>query len=558
MKKRWLSVVLSLLLLTAMTTANVWASDDGDAAAVGETTYGTLQEAVNEADGQVIKLLRPVTESVTVAKGDTVILDLNGKTLTNQAGSHTITNNGTLTIQGEGTVDNVSHARGAVVNYGTLTITGGDFTRSKEAGVQGSANGNSWYVIDNQGTMTVTGGVIQSTSGFSSLLRNLNATLNVKGGRLISNFITVKNDDNGKLNITGGEIKSQAAGGSAVQNWGEAQISGGTITAENGAASIYALAWDPQYTSDLLISDGAKIDGTVLVEQNGGTGIPSLTMEGGVLNGDIQARVNSDVKIQGGSVSGTITADETADLVLSGGSYAKKPDSKYITGTSIGLSKAGEASVTYYIGTQEEMERKISETVSGDSVVVVSGNVDADITADGVTVTNEGDGSVVINGQDVEKDGEEIVTHTHKLQKVEAKAPTCTEEGNRAYWYCEGCGKYFGDENAVNEIAKDSVMIQAAGHDWEDEFTVDKEATATEEGSKSIHCKNCDEVKDVTAIPVTGTTQPDGGKDDTGSDSGKLPPQTGSNTVVPFVGVIAILSGGALAAVILRRRRLEK
>ena len=157
MKKRWLSVVLSLLLLTAMTTANVWASDDGDAAAVGETTYGTLQEAVNEADGQVIKLLRPVTESVTVAKGDTVILDLNGKTLTNQAGSHTITNNGTLTIQGEGTVDNVSHARGAVVNYGTLTITGGDFTRSKEAGVQGSANGNSWYVIDNQGTMTVTG-----------------------------------------------------------------------------------------------------------------------------------------------------------------------------------------------------------------------------------------------------------------------------------------------------------------------------------------------------------------------------------------------------------------
>lgn len=44
----------------------------------------------------------------------------------------------------------------------------------------------------------------------------------------------------------------------------------------------------------------------------------------------------------------------------------------------------------------------------------------------------------------------------------------------------------------------------ALGHDWEEDFTVDQEATCTEEGSKSIHCKNCDAVKDSTNIPATG------------------------------------------------------
>lgn len=37
-------------------------------------------------------------------------------------------------------------------------------------------------------------------------------------------------------------------------------------------------------------------------------------------------------------------------------------------------------------------------------------------------------------------------------------------------------------------------------HSWDSDCTVDKEATCTEEGSKSIHCTVCDEKKDVTVI----------------------------------------------------------
>ena len=52
------------------------------------------------------------------------------------------------------------------------------------------------------------------------------------------------------------------------------------------------------------------------------------------------------------------------------------------------------------------------------------------------------------------------------LTKTEAKAATCTEAGNEAYWTCSGCGKYFSDEDGTNEITKDSWVIPATDHDW--------------------------------------------------------------------------------------------
>ena len=80
--------------------------------------------------------------------------------------------------------------------------------------------------------------------------------------------------------------------------------------------------------------------------------------------------------------------------------------------------------------------------------------------------------------------------HTFGEWKTVTK-PTCTEEGEQQRT-CSVCG-----------YVEESV-ISAAGHVWEADFTVDKEATETEEGQKSIHCQNCDAVKDVTVIPALG------------------------------------------------------
>ena len=40
------------------------------------------------------------------------------------------------------------------------------------------------------------------------------------------------------------------------------------------------------------------------------------------------------------------------------------------------------------------------------------------------------------------------------LKHIDAKAATAAEEGNIEYWYCEGCGKYFSDKDGTKEIAK--------------------------------------------------------------------------------------------------------
>ena len=58
---------------------------------------------------------------------------------------------------------------------------------------------------------------------------------------------------------------------------------------------------------------------------------------------------------------------------------------------------------------------------------------------------------------------ETVVKAAHKAQKVEAKAPTATEEGNIEYWYCEACGKYFADEALTKEIAKKDTIVAATG-----------------------------------------------------------------------------------------------
>ena len=53
----------------------------------------------------------------------------------------------------------------------------------------------------------------------------------------------------------------------------------------------------------------------------------------------------------------------------------------------------------------------------------------------------------------------------HSLTATAGKAATCTEAGNSAYWSCSRCHKYFSDAAGKTEIAKDSWIINALGHD---------------------------------------------------------------------------------------------
>ena len=131
---------------------------------------------------------------------------------------------------------------------------------------------------------------------------------------------------------------------------------------------------------------------------------------------------------------------------------------------------------------------------------------------------------------------DKTVPHTHNLTLVPAKAPTCTEKGNTAYYTCNGCDKWFEDATGASEITdKTSVILAATGHsasDWKSdntdhwkectvvgcgviiedskaahtagEWIIDTPATATTSGSKHKECTVCGYTMATETIPATG------------------------------------------------------
>ena len=131
---------------------------------------------------------------------------------------------------------------------------------------------------------------------------------------------------------------------------------------------------------------------------------------------------------------------------------------------------------------------------------------------------------------------DKTVPHTHNLTLVPAKAPTCTEKGNTAYYTCDGCDKWFEDATGASEVTdKTSVILAATGHsasDWKSdntdhwkectvvgcgviiegskaahtagEWIIDTPATATTSGSKHKECTVCGYTMATETIPATG------------------------------------------------------
>ena len=94
---------------------------------------------------------------------------------------------------------------------------------------------------------------------------------------------------------------------------------------------------------------------------------------------------------------------------------------------------------------------------------------------------------------------ETIIPASHKLTKVkEEKAPTCTEDGNKEYWTCEHCGKYFLSDDTNPETAKavelSETILPAIQHK-NAELRNASEPTETSPGySGDLYCPDCDKV----------------------------------------------------------------
>ena len=282
-----------------------------------------LKDAV-EAGGY-IKLNANITASIEIK--NEVHLDLNGKTLTNEAGKPTITvaNGGSLTVDGSGTVDNVSHAKPAVLNQqgGTVVLSGGSYTRSKE-----DSKENSFYNLQNLGTMTINSGVSVTADGhYSSLVANgwyngsqntakQEANLTITGGNFSGGLNTIKNDDWGVLEISGGNFSNTTQ--ATVMNWNKTTVSGGTFESKADVFANGYISADSD-KGELTITGGTFTAGegnnVVMISQSATNG-GKIDISNATMTGNLNLNKAAEVTISGTTITGSIKTAAGANVAI--------------------------------------------------------------------------------------------------------------------------------------------------------------------------------------------------------------------------------------------------
>lgn len=282
-----------------------------------------LKDAV-EAGGY-IKLNADITASIEIT--NEVHLDLNGKTLTNEAGKPTITvaNGGSLTVDGSGTVDNVSHAKPAVLNQqgGKVVLSGGSYTRSKE-----DSKENSFYNLQNLGTMTINSGVSVTADGhYSSLVANgwyngsqntakQEANLTITGGNFSGGLNTIKNDDWGVLEISGGNFSNTTQ--ATVMNWNKTTVSGGTFESKADVFANGYISADSD-KGELTITGGTFTAGegnnVVMISQSATNG-GKIDISNATMTGNLNLNKAAEVTISGTTITGSIKTAAGANVAI--------------------------------------------------------------------------------------------------------------------------------------------------------------------------------------------------------------------------------------------------
>lgn len=373
MKKVTSILMAFVLMLTLIPTA--WAEGESagaDVAMIGDATYETLADAVAKADnGATIKLLKDAEENITIPAGKTITIDLNGKKITNKsADTITVEKGAALTINGTGTVDNVTHGKAAIVNGGTVVLNGGLYTRSKEDMENNKDTGgkNSYYTIlnDNGGVMTINAGVeVKNIGHFSSMIRNggtTASTLTINGGTFSGGINTVKNDGAGTLTINGGDFSNTTQ--FVVMNWHKATINGGSFKAQPAAEAV-------------LFTSAYGKDAEVLGE---------LTIN----NGNFECANKTQSLIQD-----YYDKDNTGTATITGGTFNTNPKD-YVPTTGYTVAKA--ANGLYTVSTKAVKEDGTSETTSAVKLEVPA-------TSGGAVI------NTTVNKNDIETNKELTVTN---------------------------------------------------------------------------------------------------------------------------------------------------
>lgn len=368
--------------------------------------YNTVSNAIGSythVNKMVVTLLNDIKEDVTIPSNKKIILNLNGKKLTNVSDNTiTIEKDAELTVNGNGTVDNITHGKSAIYNKGTATLEKGTFDRSAEAGENADKNGgNSYYTVLNHGTMTVEPGVtVNNKGGYSSLFENgyFNYTktqdgiefpeLTINGGTFTGGINTIKNDDNATLTIKDGTFKNYTQ--SAFQNHHIATIEGGTFD----GANVYA-----------VLNCGVK-----------------------ACSSPDKGHDNHETTITGGKFNGTIS-QTVGKIIISGGLFSKEFDKSYCeTGLTIidNTDDSTKANYPKTVGTIKAGNAgEIKEASElGTNVTTVGANISGD---ENINAAKTIASSVTLPSEEGIKDNTKITEYD------KAKAVTALVEANKLH-----------------------------------------------------------------------------------------------------------------------------
>ena len=339
--KKIISIALALLMVAVMLPVMAMADEP-----IKVTTKEELKNAV-ATNGNNIKLANDIvlTETLTINSGVTIVLDLAGNKISAAMNKpHMISSAGTLTI-----IDSVGS--GSIAKEGNSSDYG--------------------YVLENHGTMVLNGIKVTSASSVSSAIENgwytasanttkepckmtiTNSDISQANGS--GGLYTIKNDDYGVMIINGGNFTNSTAGAGTVLNWNDLTINDGNFT---GVAAVRTLK-----------------EGELGYEKG------NTLINGGTFNGKIDTLPNYS-GMQIGVMGGTFNTDVTAYV---GDTLAVTDGNKYYVGNAA--------------------QNAVQNATGGTITVKKAENGTSLTVKPGVTVKNESNGNLTVNGNDVPNGG---------------------------------------------------------------------------------------------------------------------------------------------------------
>ena len=444
--RRLAALALSLLLLVFLPTAFAGgetvpagegqAPREGAVAKFGNTEYMKVQEAIDAAktSGGTVRLLQDVAECITIDMGS-VTLDLSGHTLsagndpTAQAVIHV--EGGTLTIEdtrGNGKVSTSDGQMKALrIEKGSVTLDSGTLLGDVGSKTLVSIEGSSASLTVKDGAIRSEAQRYDNTMGMVQISNG--CTLKLDGGVLYSSFLhAIRNNGGGRVTMTGGSVTVDRQGAYALDNYGTAEISGGTLTSPDGGTAVHAVAEASGASVTTKLSGNVVCNGNIHVNgasNDGKTNIAKLKISSGTINGNVNVESYSDVTLSGGIFTGGVGEGETSinnTISVTGGIYPQDPGA-YLADDAL-VIEADDQFYQFYVG--KDALTRISSAQSGDTLEVVHGeSVSISDLPGGVTVENKTGADITVNGEPVAPDGS--ITIPAPGQPSEPSNPSFTE-----------------------------------------------------------------------------------------------------------------------------------